>query len=224
MPPKRTGEMAISSEAVRSKTGREWSEWFQLLDRWGAKTKDHATIARHLRTKYKLTPWWSQTVTVRYELERGKRVVGERSDGQFEVSVQRTIASSATKAYQAFTDPNLVSRWFTTRARADLKVGGSYSNADGDQGTFVIIEPRRRLKFTWDNQDHCPGTLVEVTFTPHGGRKVVVRLQHTRLNSHADREEMREGWSWAMDSLKSFLETGNPIRHEDWLAARESTT
>ncbi len=224
MPAKQAGEKSISNEAVAAKTGREWDVWFGILDRWGARNKDHATIARYLKTKYKLAPWWSQTVTVRYELERGKRVLGERADGKFEVSVQRTIASSATKAYDAFSDPKVLSKWFTTKAHADLKVGGQYSNADGDQGTFVNIEPRRRLKFTWDNTDHCPGTLVEVTFTPNGGRKVVVRVQHTKLSSRKDREDMKEGWSWLMDSLKSYLETGRPIRHEGWLASRKSTT
>jgi hypothetical protein len=33
---------------------------------------------------------------------------------------------------------------------------------------------------------------------------------------------MREGWTWAMDSLRSYLETGAPIPHEDWLKARKS--
>lgn len=32
---------------------------------------------------------------------------------------------------------------------------------------------------------------------------------------------MKDGWSWAMDSLRAWLETGAPIRHEDWLAARK---
>ena len=216
-----TGEKAISDAAVKERTGRSWNEWLGILDRWGAARRDHTTIARHLRVKYKLSPWWSQTVTVRYELERGRRTLGERANGKFELSVQRTIKTSTKKAYEAFSDPKLVGTWFTTRARADLKVGGKYQNADGDQGTFLIIEPRKRLKFTWDNADHCPGTVVEVTFTPNGNGKVAVRLQHMKLRSQRDRDDMKGGWSWAMDSLKSFLETGDPIPHEQWLKAQK---
>jgi hypothetical protein len=37
-----------------------------------------------------------------------------------------------------------------------------------------------------------------------------------KLASQDDREEMREGWSWALDSLKSFLETGKPVTFEEW--------
>ena len=218
MPTIKTGEKSISDEAVVAKTGRSWSEWFTILDRWGAQSKDHKTIAKHLHIKFELNGWWSQMVTVRYELERGMRVLGERANGKFELSVQRTIAVSATKAYEVFSDQKLVSKWFTTKHRADLTVGGKYSNADGDQGVFQIIEPRRRLRFTWDNEKHCPGTLVEVNFTPNGNGKVVVRIDHTKLASRMDREDMKEGWSWAMDSFKSFLEAGQPIRHEDWLA------
>jgi len=223
MTARQAGEKTISDEAVKAKTGRVWREWYGILDRWGAKTKDHATIARYLKVKYKLSPWWSQTVTVRYELERGLRTLGERSDGRFELSVQRTIQTSATKAYEAFSDPKLVSKWFTTKHHAVLKVGGAYHNADGDQGTFLVLEPRRRLKFTWDNKDHCPGTVVDVTFTPSGTRKVAVRLQHMKLKSRSDREDMKGGWSWAMDSLKSFLETGKPIPHEVWLANKNGS-
>jgi len=213
----KAGEQAISDDAVKAKTGKNWAAWLTLLDRWGAKNKDHRTIAAFLKDKRGLTPWWSQAVTVRYEQERGMRVVGERASGKYELSVQRTIATTVPKAFAAFTEPALVSIWFTTKAKADLRVGGTYQNADGDNGTYILIQPPKRLKFTWDNAKHCPGTRVEVTFSSAGRNRTVVRLQHSKLQSEKDREDMKGGWSWAMDSLKSYLETGHPILHEDWL-------
>lgn len=215
------GEQAISDAAVRARTGKAWNDWFAILDRWGAKDKDHKTIAAYLKDKRGLSPWWSQTVTVRYEQERGIRAVGQRAGGKFEVSVQRTIGASTRKAFEAFTDPAHVRIWFSPSAKADLRQGGHYENSEGDHGVYTLFAPPKRVKFTWENKKHCPGTVVEVTFASAGRNRSVVRLQHAKLKSKKDREKMKEGWSWALDSLKSYLETGQPVRHEDWLKKKK---
>lgn len=41
-------------------------------------------------------------------------------------------------------------------------------------------------------------------------------LSHEKLSSKAEVEDLREGWSWAMDSLKSYLETGKSISWKEW--------
>jgi len=38
--------LATSDEAIRSRTGRGWEEWFNLLDEWGAPERSHTEIAR----------------------------------------------------------------------------------------------------------------------------------------------------------------------------------
>lgn len=218
MTDKQHGEGAISDQAVREKTGKSWASWFKLLDAWGAKSHDHATIANHLQTELAIDPWWAQTITVRYEQERGLRVLGQRADGSFEFAVQRTIATTAIQAYDAFTDPALLSKWFTSAAENDLRVGGHYQNADGDKGQYLLLEKPKRVRFTWDNEQHCPGTLVEVTFQPKTNEKVQVRIQHTKLRDQNAYHDMKEGWTWAITSLKSFLETGSPVTYESWKA------
>jgi hypothetical protein len=55
----------VSDEAVRSKTGRGWAEWFELLDGEGARELIHG--------KYGIDGWWAQNVTVGHEQERGLR-------------------------------------------------------------------------------------------------------------------------------------------------------
>ena len=68
-----TGYRRISDEAVRTKTGKGWEEWFSILDTWRVKEKGHTKSAKHLREDYGLSPWWAQAVTIRYEWERGLR-------------------------------------------------------------------------------------------------------------------------------------------------------
>ena len=73
MAEKRTGSRAISDETVRAKTGKGWDEWFSILDTWGMQEQGHTLTAKHLRENHGLSGWWAQTVTVRYEWERGLR-------------------------------------------------------------------------------------------------------------------------------------------------------
>jgi len=137
-----------------------------------------------------------------------------------DLRLEQHVDAPPARAFEVFTKPESVSRWFTTRHEADLRPGGCYHNADGDAGAFTRVEPPALVEFTWDNAKHCPGTLVTVEFAaePRGGTRVV--LVHSRLASAAHVEEMKVGWSWALDSFKSFVETGTAILHEQWLAAR----
>jgi uncharacterized protein YndB with AHSA1/START domain len=212
-------EQKISDQAVQKATGKSWKQWVAALDRWNASSRSHKEIARHLASEHGVSAWWSQAVTVRYEQVKGLRAVGEKRGG-FDVSVQRTIGVPVAKAWDAFTDAGQLSTWFTTRAKVDLRMGGRYSIADGDEGEFRRIDPRKLLRFTWENAIHCPGTMVEVTFDPKGKGKSVVRLTHSKLADAKAREGMKEGWAWAMDNLKGFLEQGQVQTFEAWREER----
>ncbi len=210
-PAKPTGEQAISDASVREATGKSWKQWHALLDKWGAKQKPHKEIARFLRDEHDVNSWWSQTITVRYERDRGLREVGQRADKRFELSVQRTIAVNPQRAFEAISTAREWNKWFTQQAKINLRVGGRYSNADKDEGEFLVIDPPRRLRFTWENARHCPGTVVQFDIAAKGAEKCAVCVTHGKLASQQDREHMKGGWTWAMDSLKSYLETGKPI-------------
>jgi uncharacterized protein YndB with AHSA1/START domain len=77
----------------------------------------------------------------------------------------------------------------------------------------VILDRPQHLCFTWNNVEHCPNTLVDVVFTEKPDGRVTVRLEHLKITTQAGYEDMKEGWTWAMDSLKSYLETGKPLPH-----------
>jgi uncharacterized protein YndB with AHSA1/START domain len=222
-------ESKISDEAVETRTGKSWAQWFRILDRWGAAKKGHKATARWLHDTHEVSTWWAQMITVRHEQERGLREKHERPKG-YEISVTRRVDASATRAFDALSRPGDLSQWFTRGARANLEVGGSYSNRDGDRGRFVAVVRPKRIRMTWDNEKHAPGTLVEFTIVKVGGTggkatagtagKVQVEVTHSRLASRKDAETMKEAWSWALDSLRSYLETGKPIAVEAWEEAR----
>lgn len=120
--------------------------------------------------------------------------------------------------FEAFTEPRHLSVWFTKEADADLRPGGRYSNSDNDKGEFLEIDPPHRVRFTWENENHCPGTEVDVRFETQSATTARITLNHSLLSGRDEIAEMKEGWSWALESLRSYLESGKPITFEDWKA------
>lgn len=131
------------------------------------------------------------------------------------MTVTKRISAPADRVFDALTQATELSAWFTTSAQVDLRVGGAYSNGDGDRGTFLEIDAPGRLRFSWDNPGHSPGTTVEIAIETDGGTSVVT-LTHTGLAGEKESGDMRTGWSWALDSLASYLETGERIWYKDW--------
>jgi hypothetical protein len=66
----------MSDEAVKAKTGKNWKEWFAILDKAGADKMNHQEIVKYLKTKQGVGPWWQQMVTVTYEVRTGHRDCG----------------------------------------------------------------------------------------------------------------------------------------------------
>lgn len=143
------------------------------------------------------------------------------STGTYQVTVERSMDVPVERAYRAWAEANEVSTWFTTSARQDFRVGGHYDNGDGDKGEYLAIEPNRHIRFTWENADHWPGTLVDVWFEPQGENASLVRVTHSTLPSADAIPGFNDGWSWALDSMKSYLETGKAIRYAEWEAMKK---
>lgn len=143
-----------------------------------------------------------------------------RRGGPLVVSVQRSVVASPEEVWAAWTEPARLARWFTTEAELDVRPGGGYATADGDRGTYLRVEPPRRLRFTWDHPEHAPGTVVDLAIDARAGGGSLVRLEHRGLPDREAFEDLQEGWAWALASLESFLESGEGLAYEAWAAKR----
>lgn len=183
-----------SDEAVRSKTGKTWPEWFALLDAEGARTKNHQEIAAILREKYGVGPWWQQQVTVVYEQSRGLRDKHQTPTG-FQVSVSRTLNAPVATIFKA---------WQETRARARWLVA---------PGLVVRkATPDKSLRLTWIDGK----TSVDVELYPKGEAKTQVVVQHTKLPNAAAVKRQKAYWAEALAQLKE--QVGGNQQVGDWSA------
>jgi uncharacterized protein YndB with AHSA1/START domain len=131
------------------------------------------------------------------------------------------IETTPDKLWHALTDADFTERyWFGARLRSDWKVGSTFEmvRSDGsvsDAGKLVEVDPPKRLAYTFVNlSDTYRGDLPALaTFELEPfGKLVKLTLTH---EGFAEGSKMlpaiSRGWPAILSSLKSILETGQPL-------------
>jgi uncharacterized protein YndB with AHSA1/START domain len=133
------------------------------------------------------------------------------------------IAAPPEKVWQALTSAAFSRQYFSGLAiEAELKVGGALivRAPDGSVhigGEVIECDPPKRLTVTWNV--NWPGlveklgpTLVTYEIEPAGDATRLTMLQsHDREISDDILSGGRSGWPAILSSLKSLLETGQPL-------------
>ena len=174
----------MSDEAVKAKTGKNWKQWFAILDKAGAKKMTHQEIAKYLNTEQGVGPWWQQMVTVTYEQARGMRKPNERPDG-YQISVSRTVNVHIAKLYNAFANDKARHAWLAEDGLAVRKATANKS-----------------MRVTWNDVK----TSLEINFYPKGDDKSQVVVQHSKLPNAKASTTMKTYWTKALDRLRASLE------------------
>ena len=181
---KKKPSLRVGDEAVKAKTGKNWSEWFTLLDKAGAKKMSHQDIVKFLSSKHDVGPWWQQMVTVAYEQASGLRRENQRPNG-YQISVSRTLNASLGASYKAFADEKLRAEWL------------------GEKGLVVRrATPNKTMRLTWKDK----ATSMEVYFTKKDANKTQVVVQHTKLPDATAATKMKTYWGKKLDRLRTTFE------------------
>ena len=138
------------------------------------------------------------------------------------VRVTRRLHASRQRVYRAWTEPELMMKWFVEAdydlriVALDLRVGGRYrfeGEHDGHawvlEGEFLEVRPTERLVYTWrwetDKNLGGPGdTVVTVDFRDAGSDTELVVTQEGFTNEIA-RGEHDRGWIECLERLDSLV-------------------
>jgi uncharacterized protein YndB with AHSA1/START domain len=141
------------------------------------------------------------------------------------LKVTRTFKASRQRVFRAWTEPELMMRWFVEGdadmdvCEIDLREGGKYrleGHVGGRRwsiwGSYLEVRPPERLVYTWTWR-HDPGkgvsegedTRVTVDFRDVGEETELV-LTHERFASARARDEHTQGWKTCLDQLGRLLE------------------
>lgn len=165
-------------------SGRDRTDWFAVLDEWGAPGREYAEIAAWLTGEQGLSKWWAQKLIVEYEQDRGLRGRGARPDGTFTGGASKTIAVPVTTAYAAFTDPARRAEWLP--------------------GVRLTERPTRSSRSA--RFDAPDGARVAVTFDAVGEGKCQVAVTHEGLSTAETADWAKQAWRKHLTILKTHLE------------------
>ena len=182
--PKTIAKVAgIGAAAVKAKTGKDWAEWFAILNKRGCREMKHKEIAELIHEDLGCPPWWSQMLTVGFEQFHGMREKHEKSGG-FSISRSKTLPVPLADLFAAWNDGPRRSKWLK---EPKLSVRKS--------------TPNRSIRITWSDGK----TSVDVMFYAKGLHKSQVSVQHDKLPSAKDGEKMKAYWGDALDRLATTL-------------------
>ena len=177
----------VDDQSVRAGTGRDWSEWCDLLEAWPGRTDGHATIAKHVQETYEISAWWAQTVTVGYERITGLRQPYQQADGTFSLSRSRKLAVKSETLRQVLLED---------AARSELFAG---------QTTELRSKPlAKTIRIAIG-----PG-VAGIGMQSVDEETTSVSVEHKRLPDASDVPEWQGYWSTWLDGLSESMKTHRP--------------
>ncbi len=176
----------MTDAGIKARTGKGWDQWYAALDKAGAAKLDHKAITAILGEKMKVGPWWGQMIAVSYERARGIRAMNQKCDGEFSVSVSKTLPVDLSTLYAATADDKSRAKWFPKGAfKASSQTKDKY------------------YRGAWGRD----GARLEINFYAKGDGKAQINVQVNKLSGSEAVESERAVWKKAMEKLATHLNT-----------------
>lgn len=135
------------------------------------------------------------------------------------LTIKRRLNASPAEVYEAWTDPQLLLRWFgpenvvAQEAQIDPRVDGAYrvvmleDNGERHEvsGRYLEVVENQRLVFSW-SWVTTPERVsrVTVTFKPDGDGTILTLLHEKLFDDQAVRGHTH-GWTGSMDKLEAYF-------------------
>lgn len=143
------------------------------------------------------------------------------------IIVEGFLAASTKTVFRAWTDPEIVMKWFGPRphsllsAKIDLRVGGVWrfvmrddeQEIMGFEGEYLVIDPHRHLVMSWSkfikvlSGPHEASSIskVDITLTEKG-TGTDIRIVHSAIADPSTRIGFTDGWEHGIRNLRDSVE------------------
>ena len=197
----------ISDAAVKKATGKNWKQWFAILNKNGAKRMAHRDIARFLHDgKYISSSWWVQMVTVQYEYAYQKRTLGKTADVGFEIGVTKTVPFAPAKIWKFVMSPAGRKVWLGQASGWKATPGTEYETNTGTRGEVRTVHAGKRIRLTWQPKGWKAPSTLQLTLIPRQStRGTCISFHQEKLASEKDRTRMRTHWQEVLAKLEEDL-------------------
>lgn len=137
------------------------------------------------------------------------------------VRLRCLLRCTPERAYDAWTQPDQISKWFTANPtlickvhEMDLSVGGNFKiSMEGDGecysavGTYMTLDHPTRIAFTWQwvqSETEKGVSQVTIDLLPDDNGTNLI-LTHEKLSSLESTELHTEGWTSCLTNLEAYL-------------------
>ena len=189
----------LSDAKSIEKTGHDLAHWFAILDRFGGIAKGHTASAELLYNEHNVPGWYCQGIVVAYERARGKRVMNQKCDGSFEVSVSKVIAAATPALVKALSDPKQRKRWSANADPALVKALEAGLKSPKSKGFVMKPNGEARHRYKWDD------VTVQFNLYPKGPGKTSIVASTQNLAGAESIEKYRALWKAAFAALSQKL-------------------
>jgi len=123
------------------------------------------------------------------------------------------IRATPERVFRGLTEKAELEAWFVKEATIDLRVGGAlrlFWDPETVEGTFLDVDPPRRLVFTWDERPAIAGVTTSAFTLTAEGEGTRLHLVHSGFGTGAtwDRlfDNINGGWDEELQKLRAYLE------------------
>lgn len=136
-----------------------------------------------------------------------------------------TIGVSAESLYRALTCPKHLRAWREVVAQYALRPQGHFTIAslDGDvfeSGEFLEVKENKYLRYRMEHHGFYIGSEVAVSLSEKESNRTELSFEHVNL-SKSDLPHASVSWDWALENLKSYLESGKTQTFDFWFKERK---
>jgi uncharacterized protein YndB with AHSA1/START domain len=151
-----------------------------------------------------------------------RKLVTEPADRVLVMS--RVFDAPRELVFKAWSSAAFLTKWFgplhfkIPHCTVDFRVGGSYKLCmrapDGTdywtEGTYLEIDPPKKLAFTWERPEFKtdPPMVVTITLEEAGefGKKTKLTLHQALFDATKDRDDHNQGWGECLEKLQAYVE------------------
>jgi len=125
------------------------------------------------------------------------------------------IHAIPARVFRALTEKAELEAWFVKEATIDLRVGGALRlvwDPESVEGTFIEVDPPRRVVFTWDERPAVAGVTTSAFTLTAEGDGTRLHLIHSGFGAGEawDRlfDGVNSGWDDELENLRTYLVEG----------------
>jgi uncharacterized protein YndB with AHSA1/START domain len=199
---------SVSTESVKKNTKKDWDQWITILDKTPASSWTHQELVAFLKKKHKLSVWWQQVVARGYQVAKGLRVEGQTLNGQYSVTLTKSLSIPAKNVWQTSVSREGLAAWLKPMGEFEIRTGSQFEVGSGIFGELRTLTKGHKLRLSWVNEEWEKKTTVEFRVYPRPKNKSMIVITHGNLLSARDKASMREQWQTALRDLLKVLENG----------------